>query len=294
MERRLPALPEIALILTFILASVLAVFMSLTITSIPGGQSAPSSTSGFGYIIYYLVAAIVFSGLVIFLGRRDKARIIRYFFIGVTAFVIFYVFSILGLYIADTLVEYYAIAIAPALIFAAAMLIFDKWYITNIVGFLLTAGVASIWSEVIGVWASVAFLAVFAVYDYISVYRTKHMISLARVSVQERLPMLFIYPTRRGAGVSNLDFEPRNDGRRGDVIALGFGDMVFPAIMVVSSSLYQPNHLLIFATLPILGAVAGMIVLFFFVSSRPAPGLPLINTGAIGGFLIALALFTFR
>ena len=47
-----------------------------------------------------------------------------------------------------------------------------------------------------------------------------------------------------------------------------------------------------FATLPLLGAVVGMIILFFFVSSRPAPGLPLINSGAIGGFLIAFAIFT--
>ncbi|MCL4438148.1 MAG: presenilin family intramembrane aspartyl protease [Candidatus Thermoplasmatota archaeon] len=258
----------------------------------PGGEKAPSSTSGFGYIIYYLVAAIVFSAIVIFLGRRDRARIIRYFFIGVTAFVIFYVFSILGLYIANTLAEYYAISIIPALFFAALMLMFEKWYITNIVGFLLTAGVASIWSEVIGIWASVVFLAVFAVYDYISVYRTKHMISLAKVSVQQRLPMLFFYPTKKGAQVGDMSFEPRNDDSRGDVIALGFGDMVFPAIMVVSSSLYQPTHLLLFAMLPLLGAVVGMIILFFFVSSRPAPGLPLINSGAIGGFLIAFAIFT--
>ncbi len=217
---------------------------------------------------------------------------IRYFFIGVTAFVIFYVFSILGLYIADTLVEYYLISLLPAVVFAILMLFFEKWYITNIVGLLLTAGVASIWSEVIGIWASVVFLAVFAVYDYISVYRTKHMISLAKVSVQQRLPMLFFYPTRKGAKIGNMSFEPRNDDSRGEVIALGFGDMVFPAIMVVSSSLYQPAHLLLFATLPLLGAVVGMIILFFFVSSRPAPGLPLINSGAIGGFLIAFAIFT--
>ena len=104
--------------------------------------------------------------------------------------------------------------------------------------------------------------------------------------------MLFFYPTKKGAQVGDMSFEPRNDDSRGDVIALGFGDMVFPAIMVVSSSLYQPTHLLLFAMLPLLGAVVGMIILFFFVSSRPAPGLPLINSGAIGGFLIAFAIFT--
>lgn len=290
MRPRINAVPEIILISTFIFASLLAIFISETVTSIPNGPPSPSSTSGFGYIIYYLVAAVVFSAAIIFLGRRRGAGIIRYFFIAVATFVVYYVFSILGLYIADTLLEYYIISFAPAAVLAFLMVRYQKWYITNIVGFIMTAGVASIWAEVIGVWASVVFLSVFAVYDYISVYRTKHMISLARISVEQRLPMLFVYPTRKGASADNLNFEPRDTGGRGDVIALGFGDTVFPSIMVVSSALFQPLHPLLFIGLPMAGASIGMLILFFGLPSRPAPGLPLINSGAIGGFLIAVAL----
>lgn len=290
MSQRINALPEIILISTFVFASLLAIFISETITSIPSGPPSPSPTSGFGYIIYYLIAAVVFSVAIIYIGRRRGANVIRYFFIAVSAFVVYYVFSILGLYIADTLLQYYIISIAPAVLLAFLMIKYQRWYITNIVGFIMTAGVASIWAEVIGVWASVVFLAVFALYDYISVYRTKHMISLAKISVEQRLPMLFVYPTRKGASADNLIFEPRETASRGDVIALGFGDTVFPAIMVVSSALFQPSRPLLFIGLPIIGAAIGMIILFFGISSRPAPGLPLINSGAIGGFLIAFAI----
>ena len=69
------------------------------------------------------------------------------------------------------------------------------------------------------------------------------------------------------------------------------GDIVFPCIMVASSALYGEKNLIPFLLLPLAGAIAGIMVLLFTKVSKPAPGLPFINSGAIAGFLVAFLAF---
>ncbi len=137
-------------------------------------------------------------------------------------------------------------------------------------------------------WAAVIFLAVFAVYDYIAVYKTKHMVSLARIAVDEEMPMLFVIPENSGFKMKNVTFENRGEG---NVLMLGFGDIALPSILVVSSALFDVSHIVFFTIFPLAGALAGMVVLYFTNVNRPAPGLPYINTGAIAGFILAFIIF---
>ncbi len=276
-------------------SSLLATFLSLTLISISPGVQAKSPTSGFSYVIYYLLAALVFTAIVIFLGRRKLGNIIRWIFLAVIAYVMFYVWSILGLYIAYNYPEYYAISFGAPIIMVVLLIFRYDWYVVDVAGFFLSAGVASIWATIIGVWASVVFLAVFAVYDYIAVYRTRHMISLAGTAMESRLPMLFVFPSQRGTKLDQITFPSSQDApaeKRGSgTFILGFGDIVFPCIMVASSALYGRSNIVPFLLLPLVGAIAGIMVLLFTKISRPAPGLPFINTGAIAGFIAAFLAF---
>lgn len=284
-------LPEISSILLFIFSSLFATFLSLLIID-SGLQPAPSSpTAGASYIIYYLVAALVFSGIVIFLGRKKLAGILRWVFIAVIAYVVFYVWLYLGAFIAQTELQYYIIIFAAPAIMVLLMIFKNEWYVVDAAGFFLVSGVASIWGLVIGVWASVGFLLVFAIYDYIAVYRTKHMVSLARVAVDEKLPLLFVFPGEKGLKLKDLNLS--ESGEKGDkkVLLLGFGDMVFPSIMVVSSAIYGQANFLAFLLLPLIGSIIGMALLLFTKVSKPAPGLPMINGGAVSGFLVAFLVF---
>lgn len=284
-------LPEISSLLLFVVSTVFATFLSLLIIE-SGLQSPPSSpTAGASYIVYYLVAALVFSGIVIYLGRKKRASILRWVFIGVIAYIVFYVWAFLGAFIAQTQLQYNIIIFAAPAIMVLLMVFKNEWYVVDAAGFFMVSGVASIWGIVIGVWASVAFLAVFAVYDYIAVYRTKHMVSLAKVAMDEQLPLLFIFPGERGVKLKDLKLG--EDGGKGErkVLLLGFGDMVFPSIMVVSSAIYGRADIVPFFALPLIGSLIGMFLLYFTKVSKPAPGLPMINTGAISGFLIAFLIF---
>ncbi len=284
-------LPEISSILLFVVSSTFATFLAVLIID-SGLQSPPSSpTAGASYIVFYLLAALVFSGFVIFLGRRNLGRLLRWIFIGVIAYVVFYVWLYLGAFIAQTELQYLIIIFAAPAIMVLLMIFKNEWYVVDAAGFFLVAGVASLWGLIIGVWAAVGFLVAFAIYDYIAVYRTKHMVSLAKVAIDDKLPLLFVFPGEKG--VKMKDLKMSETGEKGDqkVLFLGFGDMVFPAIMVVSSAIYGRPDIIPFMLFPLIGAIIGMGLLFFTSISKPAPGLPMINTGAVSGFLIAFLIF---
>ncbi|MEM0134525.1 MAG: presenilin family intramembrane aspartyl protease PSH, partial [Thermoplasmatales archaeon] len=254
--------------------------------------SASSTTSGFGYVAYYLVAAIVFSALLIILAKRYRLNFLKWLFIASIGLMVFYIWNYLGLVIANNLAEYYAIIIAAPVIMVLALVLDNKWYVVNIAGFFLTSGMAFVLGFILGIWAAAVFLAAFAVYDYISVYKTKHMIGLAKIAIDRDLPMLFVFPTSLSKDVGKIEIT--EDGvAEHSAMALGFGDVAFPGIMVVASAIYgiKIGHFYPFLILPLIGGIAGMVYLVLGNVKKPAPGLPFLNTGVIAGTLISYLLF---
>ncbi|MDQ2052282.1 presenilin family intramembrane aspartyl protease PSH [Natronolimnohabitans sp. A-GB9] len=80
-----------------------------------------------------------------------------------------------------------------------------------------------------------------------------------------------------------------------DALFIGLGDAVIPSILVVSAAFFLeagtidvPGIALNLAALgSIVGTIAGLLVLMYMVlKGRPHAGLPLLNGGAIGGYLI--------
>lgn len=273
---------------TFVLSTLFAIFLAVVLKELSPGIGGGSPTSGLPEIFFYMAFAIVFTFLILYLARKKRLRIIRGIFIFLVVYVIFFVSFIIAAVIAQTLLEFYIINFSIPAIFLYLLLFRNEWWVINSAGILMSSGISAVWGVIIGVWAAVAFLIVFAVYDYIAVYRTKHMVSLAKVAVDESLPLLFIIPSQRGLKIKDMSFEKREES---SVLMIGFGDIALPSIMVVSSSLYGIHNIIPFTLLPMIGALIGMIVLLFMNVGKPAPGLPFINTGAVIGFLIAFFVF---
>mgnify|MGYP006302612951 CR=1 FL=1 len=79
----------------------------------------------------------------------------------------------------------------------------------------------------------------------------------------------------------------------GGAIYIGLGDAAIPAVLVVSAALYGPGELItpLGVTLPALGTMVGITaglagLLWVTARGRVHAGLPLLNTGAIGGYLL--------
>ncbi len=301
-------LPEFSSLFLFAAASLFAVFISYYLQLIGQAPSSSSGSTGLYSILLYIVVTIIFSFVVIYLTRKKKLHVIKIVFLFLTAYIIFYVSLIIGdafysavymvyyplgpdlLNTAVTLANYdfYIIWIGTPAVLMYYLIQRNEWYITNIAGFLMSAGLASLWGLLLNVWYAVALLVIFAVYDYISVYRTKHMISLAKAAVDEKLPMLFVFPGSRGFTMKDVSWDNRSDE---GVMMLGFGDVALPSILVASSAIYGMATSLAFVFFPLIGGIAGMSALLFLGVKKPAPGLPFINAGTILGFLAAFLIF---
>ncbi len=290
-KREFPA-AQITSLALFILSSVFAVYLARIAVAVEPSISASSPTSGFGYVIYYFVAAIVFSALLIYFARKYKLNFLKWLFIAAIGLMVFYIWNYLGLVIANTYDQYYAIIIAAPVIMVLALILNNKWYVVNIAGFFLCSGMAFVLGLLLGIWAATIFLAVFAIYDYVSVYKTKHMIGLAKIAIDRDLPMLFVFPTNFSTDVGKIEIT-ENGIAEHTAMALGFGDVAFPGIMVVASAIFgmKIGHFLPFFVLPLLGGIAGMIYLVLGNVKKPAPGLPFLNTGVIAGMLISYLIF---
>ena len=172
-----------------------------------------------------------------------------------------------------------------------------EWYVIDTLGIILCAGVASIFGIAVGIIPALVLLILLAVYDAISVYRTKHMITLAEGVLSLKAPILFVIPKRRdysfvkeGLAIRDEQGQPKERG----AFVIGMGDMIMPTILVVSANVFirvagWP------VSPPAIGAVAGSLVglailLSFVKQGKPQAGLPPLNAGTITGFLIGCAL----
>jgi presenilin-like A22 family membrane protease len=165
---------------------------------------------------------------------------------------------------------------------------YPEWYVIDSLGILLAAGVASIFGISLAILPVLILLVLLAIYDAISVYRTKHMITLAEGVLSQRAPILFVVPRRRGYSFIK-EGVAIGDEERGAFI-IGMGDLIMPSILVVSAQVFLEGGGGLF-TAPVLGAMAGslaglLVLLRAVGKGKPQAGLPPLNAGTIAGFLL--------
>lgn len=179
---------------------------------------------------------------------------------------------------------------------------YPEWYVVDILGVLLAAGIASMFGISLEPVPVIILLVLLAVYDAISVYRTKHMITLADGVIEGRMPIMVVVPKKEGYsfirdGVGGSIAGSDEDGTTGPTghdraaYLMGLGDLIMPAILVTSAAVFLPGPGIGPFSLPALtamaGSLAGLAVLLRAVSSgKPQAGLPPLNGGTIIGFLI--------
>lgn len=171
---------------------------------------------------------------------------------------------------------------------AATVLLYKypEWYIIDIIGVCIAAGVSALIGISLSVIPVIVLLMLLAIYDAISVYKTKHMIAMAEGIMDLKLPILFVIPKH-----SNYSFrkESFKEGEKREAFFMGLGDAVMPTLLVVSANVFlQSNGGLPYPVLgAMLGTLAGHIVLSVLVMrGKPQAGLPFLNSGVIIGFFI--------
>src|SRR5919197_1217330 len=176
--------------------------------------------------------------------------------------------------------------VAGVLVFALVK--FPEWYVIDTIGFVTAAGVTAILGISFGLLPAILLLLALAVYDAWAVYRTKHMITLADELTTQRLPILLVIPKKAGYSFRQQKSlkEQVATGEEREAMFAGLGDLIIPGILSVSAFTFLNNSLVALGA--VMGSLAGFLVLMRFVlKGNPQAGLPLLNGGALIGFVVA-------
>ena len=130
------------------------------------------------------------------------------------------------------------LAVALAIILIYILYKFPEWYVIDISGIIVGAGAIAIFGMSLGILLVIILLFVLAVYDAISVYKTKHMIDLADTVMDLKLPILLVIPKIRKYSLikETKSFKEKIKGdQEREAFFIGLGDVVMPGILVTSA-----------------------------------------------------------
>ncbi len=289
----------IAMAFVFVLAQLGAMLM---VSTVLGAQYAAFENPNDPLIpIYYIIAMVVFTFVVLYIIKKHRENIVRIVFLGAVAFTIFYVILVI-MTIIDNGIIGLALSVGLTAVITYYLIKKPEWYVVDSAGILVSIGVIGIFGISLGILPVMILLIVLAVYDAISVYGTRHMVALADGVTQMRLPILLVIPKKRS--YSYLTQKPLkeqlDEGSEREAMFMGLGDIIIPGVLMTSALNFLPKDLfggvqgnLIVALGTMAGAVVGFAVLMRFVlKGNPQAGLPLLNGGAIIGYVITyLAVF---
>ena len=294
----------------FVLVQVLALalvapFDAAGYQAVPDGQTDNPLNS-----IIYVAGILVATGLMLLAFRYDADLLVRGVIALSATYICYYVFSVLFPPVDIAGIPVLALGVAVALV--AAMLLYPEWYVIDTAGVVRGGGAAGLFGISFGVLPAVVLLTILAVYDAISVYGTEHMLDLADGVMNLRLPVILVMPLSLSYSfIDAMDATGSEDGEsedaeqevetadgerddERDAFFIGLGDAVMPTVLIASAAHFSDLPTLVpglDAPLPAVtaavGMLAGLLVLMRMVAAgRAHAGLPLLNGGAIGGYVL--------
>jgi len=240
-------------------------------------------------LVEFFVILVIFTAAILLIAKYWKKDVIQWIILGATVILCFYVFFLL---LDIPLPEIWALSLS---LVAAAVLLgllvkFPEWYIVDATGVITSVGAIAMLGISLSVLLVIILLICMAVYDAISVYKTKHMIDLADTLIDLKLPILFVIPkTRRYSLLDDTKSlkQKLSEEEKREAFFLGTGDVVIPGILAAAAYHSVPNGLGI-ALSVIAGTLVGFAILMTFVlKGKPQAGLPFLCPGAIIGYFIS-------
>jgi presenilin-like A22 family membrane protease len=257
----------------------------------------PASTSN---PFVYMLLILAFTALLLLAIKKNKGWIVSGFIQLSIAASIYY---LMVAFMSPLL------ALLPTIAVLLLLRYYPEWYVIDAFGIAVCAGISSLFGVSMTPLPALLLLIILAIYDALSVYKTRHMVSLAEGVIKIKAPLLFVVPKSRNysfrkdqvpiptqnhgnqAG-SNQTSGNQASGKRGAYF-LGLGDAIIPTILVISAFTSLPAGGFLGVNLPTIGAMLGTYLGFLLLMTtsrdRPQAGLPFLNSGVIFGFLVGCA-----
>ena len=262
-------------------------------------------------LLFYVAYIIIVSLVLILIFRVYKGRKL---FIAFEAVVIFVasmiVFMVIfGLINDSTILIVYGTPITTNFsiaVIAALVLVYlknRKPQLRNVAAIIASVGVGLILGISFPFYIALLFMGLIAIYDFVAVFITKHMLALARVAEDNNLALLIGVNEVEALPARSLDREYVNEYRKnkgklkngkelGNLLGsglvpvaarveLGTGDLAIPLMVAISAYSPGPNFVLSFFV--IFGAIAGLLLTMFILRKyrRALPAIPPLFFGII-------------
>ncbi len=294
------------------LIQILAMFMIvqffgllLGVVSLSGAtlQTVQSAAlfNSYTSLLFYIAYIVAFSLILILLFRMfstDKLfRILEAFVVFVSSFIVFAVVLSLPQYPYSASLFGLPFGLDAVLAAAAAALLViakNKWQrLRNATAMISAAGVGLLFGLTFTFWIALLFMALLAVYDFIAVFITKHMLSLARIAETNNLALLIGVDEVEGLPSKSVNKEVAEAYRKDRKararfapiigerlvpvaarIELGTGDLAMPLMVSVSAAASTFSFTL--SLFMVLGSIFGLLLTMFILRrfKRALPAIP--------------------
>jgi len=265
--------------LMFLTVQFIALFTGIMMVKAGQAEYLPTAPS----LVWFFVAFLISLGIILLAIKFLKKSSFRAFF----AFLIF---------VGAQIVFGSFLPVLISIVLAAAVVGLRFWkpnIIThNFAIFLGVAGVAAKLGTILTVPAILLILFGLSIYDFIAVFKTKHMVSMFKDMLKKGMPLAIIVPETPVQFGANVEKVSRHKLKETDkkVLMLGTGDLAFPALFAVSA--FAANGII--AALAIMaGSIVGIIFNHYLLTIKKykvIPALPFIALFSAIGYFVAVLL----
>ncbi|MGB9748411.1 MAG: presenilin family intramembrane aspartyl protease [Candidatus Woesearchaeota archaeon] len=205
------------------------------------------------------------------------------------------------------------IAFLLATMLAFWKIIKPNFYVHNLTELFIYGGIAAVFVPVMNVFSASLLLIIISIYDFIAVYKIKHMVTLAKFQSSENVfaglympyskkESKLITSLKRRHGLEDKSFETRkekeNENRKSNLKArtrndfeiaiLGGGDIALP--LIFTGVILKTYGLLSSFTIILFSTLALTYLLFKSEKKKFYPAMPFITTGCFIGYISILLL----
>ena len=248
-------------------------------------------------IIYIFSIMLVFTVIILLIAKYWKKQLIQFIILGAIGYTAFYAFFLPAFILILPSVHWF-IALGLSIIAAVVLIVllyrYPEWYVIDTCGIIVGTSAIIVFGISLSVFLVLILLIGLALYDAISVYKTKHMIDLADTVMDLKLPVLLVVPKIKHYSLikeTKRLKEKLEEGEEREAFFMGLGDIVMPGILVVAIY-YNVQQGLPIAIGTMIGTLVGFLLLMRFVlKGKPQAGLPFLCGGAIMGYIISSLLY---
>ena len=267
----------------FILASLLAIVSASRLNKLAKiGKAYLPTTTWQDFLFSFLF--VMFFVLIFVLYRNKKANKLKeVIYKGLFIIIVFWG----GMTVMNLFLPVF-VAVLIMGIFIVLWLEIPTVWVHNILMILGLSGAAGFFGLGFTPSIVVALLLIFSAYDFIAVYKTKHMILMAKEMIEKKVILGFIIPKEVKYFKDRLAQIKGPNGYPGNFMILGGGDIIFPSLLAVSVIPSGFLNSLIIVLFSFLGSLVSYWLFVQQTEKDPIPALPPIALFSIIGYLITL------